>query len=364
VPGQESPEFEAGPSVSRWRARLPARFVVGAASTFFALLLGAEIASRAALDSGFLYREFDFSGVLLDRPELRGRIAWAAARPRPVLLLGDSVLGAGALSEHGVEHSRRQTVPALVGPLLARDGWSVESLGADGLLVPDLLALCRELQGPAPRRLVVVLNVRMFAEEFEKSSDAVSRDFLVPDVAETVSLPPEASGWSSLDRRAARWTEEHVALLRTTRLLQTLWYFPTRRDFYRRLIEGVSGGPEDADIREAALRLKVAPYYQNAWSERTIAFRAVAELLHSVRSLERTVIVLSPQNPDFIGDRDLFESNRRLLRDFVGARADSRSTEYRDLADLFPPDRFLDHCHLTAAGNRDYAQTLAALIRS
>ena len=67
--------------------------------------------------------------------------------------------------------------------------------------------------------------------------------------------------------------------------------------------------------------------------------------------------MLTPQNPEFVGDADTFAWNRRVLGDFVASRGGA-SVTYRDLADRFPSERFLDHCHLTPEGNREYAELL------
>lgn len=339
------------------------RFLKGATLSFLLLLVGAEVASRGLLRSGFLYRRFDFSGTLTSLPELRDRIAWSDSLPHPVFLLGDSVLGASALMEHRTRDARDQTIPAF----LARDtrgaGVHVESLGADGLLVPDLEAISGEVAKLARPRLLIVLNVRMFAAEFSDPAKAVSRDFLLPDLVGVLPDPHLAATADSLDQRLSRGSVDYSFLLRTTRLLQPLWYFPTRRDFFRRLLEPDTGSAADADVREAALRLKVAPYYRDRWSESSLPFAALGQLLENLRATERAVIVLTPQNADFIDDAATFAWNRATLKTFIASRA-PRSLSYEDLADRYPPTSFLDHCHLTAAGNRDYARTLARLLLS
>jgi hypothetical protein len=345
------------------RTGSPSRFVLGASATFLALLFFAEIGSRLAVKSGFLYRKVDLSGALSSLPELRDRIAWAASRPLPVLLLGDSVLGASALVEHRVKNGRRQTIPVFLEEIAGRQGWNVASLGADGLLIPDLEAICAEIPRAPPQRIVVLLNFRMFASEFEKPAAALSRDFLHSGVTRALVWPRSPADDVSLDERVSTWAVEHSFLLRTTRLLKPLWYFPTRRDFYRRLIERVPGRNEDLDIREAALRLKVAPYYRERWKTSSLSFRVLGALLKEMSNFERVVVVLTPQNPDFIEDHETFKWNRRVLRDFIQSRR-AGSVAYRDFADRFPADQFLDHCHLTPEGNRDYARALSSLVRS
>jgi hypothetical protein len=344
-------------------------FVAGAAATFLALILLAEFAARWAAGSGWLYRHFDLSGSLTSLPELRQRVAWNDRRPYPIFLLGDSVLGATALWEHRVEHPRRLTIPAALAPPAAARGMSVQSLGADGLLLPDLEAIdrtieARRAQTHASARRVIVLNVRMFAAEFAAPGKAVSRDFLRPELEggvpdATLGRREDALG-EGLSTSAARY----CALARTAWQLQPLWYFPTRRDAFRRLLEPASAAAdENTDLQEAALHLKVDPYYRDAWDTSSPAFRALGALLEAARSrgTNQTIVVLTPQNPEFVADAATFDRNRRVLSEFVGARMGA-SVAYRDLAKAFPPEKFLDHCHLTPEGNREYAQALLALL--
>jgi hypothetical protein len=339
-------------------------FIAGAAATFFFLLLAAEAVARIAAGSGWLYRRLDFSGTLTSLPELRQRIAWNAGRPRPVFVLGDSVLGATALWEHRVDHPRRQTIPARLAPTAAAAGWSVSSLGADGLLLPDLEAIGRELERAKPARMLVVLNFRMFAPEFADPAKAMSRGFLLPALAGRVPDPRLGRDADSLGERLAGETADHVALARTAWQLQPLWYFPTRRDAFRRLLEPAeSASEENADLQAAALRLKVDPYYRDRWDPSSTAFRALGALLDAARERPGTLVVLTPQNPEFVADRDTFAANRRILGDFVAAHGGA-ALEYRDLADRFPADRFLDHCHLTPEGNREYAELLLQALTS
>lgn len=336
--------------------------MAGAAATFFALLLASEIAARYAAGSGLLYRRLDFSGTLTSLPELRDRIAWNAARPRPVFLLGDSVLGATALWEHRIAGARRETVSARLAEDARASGQSVASLGADGLLIPDLEAIGREVGRAAPSRLLVVLNVRMFASEFGDPAKAISRDFLVPALAGALPDASLRKPADALGERLSAASAERLFLMRETRQLQPLWYFPTRRDAFRRLLEP-SRGAESTDVEEAALHLKVDPYYRQRWDPSSLAFRALGALLDEARGRAGTLVVLTPQNPEFVADPDVFAWNRRVLGEFVASRRDP-SLLYRDLADRFPSDRFLDHCHLTPRGNREYAEALLESLRS
>jgi len=351
-------------------------FVAGAAATFFVLLLLAEGAARWAAGSGWIYRRLDFSGSLTSLAELEQRIDWNSRRSHPVFILGDSVLGATALWEHRVEHPRRLTIPAALARPAAAGGMSVQSLGADGLLLPDLEALDRTIEATQARahphvsiRRLIVLNVRMFAAEFAVPAKALSRDFLLPELlsAGKPSDPALARRGDALGDRLSASTARYSVLARTAWQLQPLWYFPTRRDAFRRLLEPAHQGAEgeSTDLQEAALHLKVDPYYRDRWDSSSVAFRALGALLEAARSRggTQTIVVLTPQNPDFVGDPATFAGNRRLLAEFVGSRGGA-SVAYRDLADRFPSERFLDHCHLTPEGNREYAQLLLALLDS
>jgi hypothetical protein len=181
----------------------------------------------------------------------------------------------------------------------------------------------------------------MFAGEFRDPSKARSREFLDADRSDADTL--------------SDWAFSHSALLRSAAMLRSLWYFPTRRDFFRRATERVLGAESDPDIQEAALRLKVAPYYRDRWDASAPAFRSLEASVRRLAAAGPVAVVLTPQNPDFVDDAALFAANRALLADFFAARA-IPGVEFRDWSARFAPDRFLDHCHLTADGNKEYAE--------
>jgi hypothetical protein len=326
--------------------------VLSAAASFVVLLLAAEGASRLAVRTGFWYSRFDVAGAVTSLPELEDRVAWAASRPRPLFVLGDSVLGASALLEHGAASPRKSTLAARLAEREAVRGSHVESLAADGMLLDDLEAESRVLSDATSRgRVLVVLNFRMFASEFLDARKSRSREFLAPQLHPSLE--------TALPERAVRAS----ALLRTSSMLQSLWYFPTRRDFFRRVAERVLGGDSDPEIQEAALRLKVAPYYRDRWKLGSPPFAALASILRDLAAAGPVAVVLTPQNPDFVEDTKLFAANRADLAEFLrGQGTTAHLVEYRDWADKYPSERFLDHCHLTAEGNREYAAELARWI--
>ena len=357
----DSPDFpdrEPAPGSPRTKALDP-WLLLSAAATFLVLSVASEGASRLAARTGFWYRRLDLAGTVTSLPELEERIRWAAAQPRPAFLLGDSVLGASALLEHGTKESeaRRETLAACLRRREARAGRHVESLAADGMLVPDLEAVGRLARHAPPQKALLLLNVRMFAREFQDPKKSVSREFFGG------LLPPGvvARSGSSIEKSVPEWAVEHSSLLRASAMLKSLWYFPTRRDFFRRAAERVLGPDGDPELQEAALRLKVGGYYRDLWDAASPGFRSLERTLRDLSERTSAVVVLTPQNPDFVEDPALLRRNGATLEAFVRSRGLPR-VRYRDWSERFPSDRFLDHCHLTAAGNREYAEDLAGLI--
>jgi len=285
--------------------------------------------------------------------------------------LGDSVLGGSALLEHAgpgstsgspsVPRARASTLAAALAGQESARGRHVESLAADGMLPRDLEAeghLIRASSVRASSRALVVLNFRMFSGEFDDPAKSLSRDFLAPALASDGVLPASKKAGGRIERSFPEWALRSSTLLRSTAMLKSLWYFPTRRDFFRRAAERVLGADSDPEIQEAALRLKVAPYYRQRWSASSPAFASLDRSLRVLAAVGPVSVVLTPQNPDFVEDREVFGANRAVLADYLATRG-IPGLSYADWADRYSADRFLDHCHLTAAGNSEYADALA-----
>jgi hypothetical protein len=321
--------------------------------TFVLLLVATELVCRAFASSGFLYRRLDVSGALTSVPEIEDRLR--SRGPGAVVLLGDSILGGTALWEHRVEHPRARALGAALAKELAASGRGTVGLAADGLLLPDLEPLARKAADARAGSVLLLLNFRMFAAEFQTPERAISRDFLVPPRAGGGEKAQEASLSRTLFDGAAR----DLATFRTAQLLRTLWYFPTQKDALQRLVEPFFGPEETDDVREAALRLKIAPYYKDAWSPASPAFHALLRIsLEMKRRGVPLAVALAPQNPEVVegvGDRATFEKNRALL----AASLARTSRPLLDLSAKYPAESFLDHCHLTADGNHALAADLA-----
>ena len=322
----------------------------GAVVAFVALLLLSEGVCRIALANGRLFRRVDVSGALTSRADVRDRL-----RSEPdVVLLGDSVLGPTALHEHGERDPRRVSLARAFAAALGKGRTSV-SLGADGLLPLDLAALSEEVAGAArpPARALVLVSYRMMSPQAAKDG-GTSRAFL--------AAGPPANLEARLSGGLFALATDRSALVRTAQVLKTLWFFPTRTDALQRaLTPFVKPADDDADLREAALRMKVAAFYRGApWS----ANLAARDGLGTVRDRFAkagvgAVFVLTPQNFAFAGevDADAVTRDRAFVKDLLGPGA-----AFADYTDRYPEALFLDHCHLTAAGNQAFARDLVALL--
>jgi hypothetical protein len=278
-------------------------FVWGMLSSFVTLLVVFEILARTADQQGTLYASVDLSGILTQVPEIDQRIAYFNSRPHPVALLGDSVWGPGALTEHRVEGARAHSLAAEMRRQGEGRGLTVFSLGADGVLLSDIEALSTRLlgRGGVPRQAILLLNFRMFAPEFERGNKALSRNFLKPllDANLANEMFPESDRTSDLSERVEETLARHWALFRTAQLLKGLWYYPTQKDFIQRTLEAVLPPQEDDDVAQAALKMKVASYYGPApWDPRGVPFKSLELLLRKFGASGcPLLVVLTPRNP-------------------------------------------------------------------
>jgi hypothetical protein len=345
-------------------------FWLGVLCGLFGLLFLAEATVRLTVPRGFWYHHFDISGDLTSLPELRDRIRYSTSN-RPLFLLGDSVLGASALAEHRVPNARTQTLSYQLTGSLAAQGRSALSLGADGNLLTDLLALSQEMPPQPGDQVLLLLNFRMFAKEFAEGPKALAHSFLAADLPVDLQTrvqpdPPlteEARLSDGLyDRMAQHWM-----LFRETQMLKTLWYYPSQKDFFQRLLEKLVGTNDtQTEIAEAALKQKIASYYlPYLWPSTSLPETSLKRLLDLYASHQvKVMVILTPQNPKFLGgavDKPSFQKNRAGLAKFMKTYR-GQGIQYQDWADRYPPSLFFDHCHLRPEGNDHYAKDLAALL--
>ncbi len=355
-------------------------FLLGALSSFFGLLFITEIALRCTVPTGFWYRHFDFSGDMTSLAELKDRIRYGAPTDHRVLLFGDSVLGASALMEHRIPEAREKTLSHFLNRWLDGSKFSAEyfgtalnglSLGSDGMLLTDIEGLAQEAVPGPDGKVILLLNFRMFSKEFNEGPKALSRNFLLGDLPDDVKAkvaPAEAPSQESQlsDRLYARMAE-HWFLFRETQMAKTLWYYPSQKDFFQRFLERLVGKNDtQSEIVEAALKQKIASYYQPYfWEKEDLPLACLKRVLNGwTANHVPVIVVLTPQNKKFLGsylDKPSFEKNRKTLATFMKPYL-KRGITYQDWADKYPASAFLDHCHMTPEGNQLYAEDLTTLL--
>lgn len=346
-------------------------FLAGVTLSFFGLLLFCEIFLRVTVPLGFWYRHFDISGDMTGLAELRDRIQFAAPANHRILLLGDSVLGASALMEHRIPQARAQTLSSLLKRNLGAVNINAISLGSDGLLLPDIEGLTAEFSTHPPEKILLLLNFRMFSKEFAEGSKALSRNFLLSDLPDELEkrLAPDKppTQEAQLSDRLYAGMCDHWFLFRVTQMLKTRWYYPSQKDFFQRLLEQIVGKNEaQSEVIEAALKQKIASYYQPyLWEPKALPLTCLKRVLDLWVGKHIPVdVVLTPQNQKFLGsylDKPSFEKNRKTLAVFMKNYA-RQGVAYQDWAGRYPSPFFLDHCHLTPKGNQRYADDLMLFV--
>lgn len=211
----------------------------------------------------------------------------------------------------------------------------------------------------------------MFAKDFAEGSKAFSRNFLLPDLPGDIQArlapdPPPSAEARLSDRLYGDMCDGWL-LFRESQMAKTLWYYPSQKDFFQRQLERVVGKNEaQSDIIEAALKQKVAPYYQPyLWDKNALPLTCLKRVLDQWKERHLSVVVvLTPQNEKYLGgylDKPSFEKNRKILAGFLKSYLSSNIV-YEDWANRYPSASFLDHCHLTTEGNEKYAKDLAELL--
>ncbi len=346
-------------------------FWLGAFCALLGLLTLSEILLRLTVPTGFWYRQLDISGDMTSLPEVRDRILYSHPLERPIFLLGDSILGASALTEHRIPQARTKTLTRALTAQLSSRQQTALSLGSDGNLLTDILALNTEIQPQSNDHILLILNFRMFAQEFAEGPKGLSRYFLEtnlpPDIQARLKPETPPSEESKLSDDLFNQMAEHWFLFRETQMMKTLWYYPSQKDFYQHLLENTVGRNDaQADMMEAALKQKIATYYQPyLWDKTALPLVCLHKILDSWAAQQvHVTVVLSPQNQNFLGsylDKPSFKKNRAALAKLMKSYS-AKGIHYHDWADRYPSSLFLDHCHLTPEGNQRYSVELTQLL--
>jgi hypothetical protein len=291
-------------------------------------------------------------------PLLHDRIqALAQAPGKRVLFLGDSVAYGSALREKGDADWREHTPVAALRRRLKERGIGVVSLAADGLYPQDLEALYRASRALSPSAVVLELNYRMLSAEAGDSRTALSRPYLAPWLQEA-QRPPRAWDDSAADGLRRAWATWRYMELVSGRALQ-----PSVKERLAPLAAALFPAPlqseDDQDAKDALLDLKIRPYYQAPGpSQGHLGWQALGRLAEDLKADGIPVLVfLTPQNLERVQgllDAQAFKANRAALAAAFKAPPASR-LRYADWAQRKSAGRFLDHCHLDAAGNEGLA---------
>jgi hypothetical protein len=261
------------------------------------------------------------------------------------------------MTQKRIPKARQLTLARQLNVLAQSTDACAVNLGSDGLLLPDMEALSQYLDRGKPQSVLLLLNFRMFAPEFESGINSLSRPFL-----NSHDVPSDDTS------RAESFLLRHCTLFRVTRLLRTMWYEPSQKDFFQRILENVLRLQSDPDIQQAALVMKMAPYYPSKnWDLQGAPLQSLGKALQNLRGLHIPItVVLTPQNPSFFGSRfdfAAYNANRRILASVLQKYLGS-DIHYFDWADHFPPQDFLDHCHLTPDGNAQLALDLWSVLKT
>jgi hypothetical protein len=309
--------------------------------------------------------------VGLPRPDLSDpesvllHVHGAASRGRPyVLLLGDSVMGGGALTRAFGRSSERFALGELVRRRLSRDlpGAGVADLSMDGALANDYAGLSQLVLGHTskPAAALLQLDYRVLSPVHDDEQN-LSRQWLADYVPGLHPTPQRAYGSPEFLRRPIDEAVQQGLLHSSAYLLlrggRSLVNAPVVR-----ALEGQTV-PEEADAQ--VLRLLVQQFYGTSRS--VAASSVVSDLMSAVDLLTRNgvpvLVSFTPANFAFLGSEvnaPVYLANVAAFESATRARASAtRLIRLANFEGEISTSLFIDHCHLTAAGNRQLADRLA-----
>lgn len=327
----------------------------------FCLVL-VEILFRSSQLAATLSQKLARRGQLQSLADITARIGNHSGE-KLVFFLGDSVLGASALHAHHVADWEASSLSSQLDLHAQAARIRTVNLSADGALIPDISLLTKAAAALAPQQVIIFLNVRMFAEEFEHAPNALSNPLLEteescmseePRVARRPEQLPER-----LDARIYNFLSNHVQIFAASQSIRALLYYPSAAQFYERVAELLVHEPINEDLKDAALQMKITPYYRGrAWPESALPTSCLTQTIArlSASNIQSTVI-MTPQNPSFIegmSAETTLHANVQKLREILLARAGS-GVHFIDWSGALDSSDFLDHCHLTSSGNSKLA---------
>lgn len=322
--------------------------------SFIILILGFELFVRVFY---FPYKQFDVSGYTTSAYEAQDRISYFRSIGQNTAVFGDSVLGASALLEHKIENARDKKLGKILAEQYNEISEKPLNLGADGLLLPDISFLVDLVHKANFKKYIILINARMLADEFNTDEKA----FFNANFALNSKI---LKSKTVLDEKIFNVITFTSAGFRRLQQLRALWFLPNPESVYARTLENINNAPdtEDIDIKEAILREKVSSFYSNAvLKDASPSIIALGNILRTLSSKgSNTTIIITPQNPDFLTE-DLFLKNLHDNIEKISALVKNtvaQNISFQSFAENYNPEMFLDHCHLTAEGNYQFAKDI------
>lgn len=326
----------------------PARLAV---MTLLFLAVGWWIALRAVSTTEILRAGPAVSTAELDAK----RSALAPVRERRVVLLfGDSVFGRTILdSRTNGRPGERSVTDALRAEIDPAAEVEIVDMTYDGLLPCDVAAML-DLLGDqiADRNVDVVygLTPRVLSRDYREKASSYSRDLfrMIDDAAGRAILfdrPTLATPWLTDDGAGLA---RHRAGLGAARL--------SLPDIVRRPEAWTTPEPRRASSVDLSAAARVAPHFLAGDRTRTgsqwSALRDIADRLFETRS----IVFLSPMNGEALGVSDdddrLIAAEMEIVAAMRRRTPNGHGVDVRNFDDdEFGADLFVDHCHLTTAGN-------------
>jgi len=324
-----------------------------AAATLFALLIGADILVRAYFPH--LDRlTGNFSETYLDR-----EIREVAADHAAIVFLGDSALWGFDVSPERAGIS-----------LLRRKGCDCRNLSFEGGSPANTYAMLRALlaAGAAPSAVVFNVNQKEFNpidsayRKLHPSVAAFAWQLLSPDERGLLDTPAADDFNARLDRSvAAHWK---LYGLRSD-LREVLFGDVDAAHALNRVLQRASGAKarQDAAHRPTAERFEgtydLTPLSQSPDNVSLTFLRKTADLL-AERHI-RSFAVLTPTNHALLHayvDAPVYDENLRYVKTLM----ERRGITVLDYDRSIPAAQFFDNDHLTANGNRSFAELMSGAI--
>jgi hypothetical protein len=332
-----------------------------------AVLAVVALAFAAELIATVVIRHVDPDLPIIGPEEVLLRVAAPASRGPYVAVLGDSVMTDVALRRSFGSAAALQTIPhRLRVDARSLPGGQLVGLGMEGALVNDYAGLIELLiaEGRPPAAVLVQLDYRVLSPVHDAEQN-LSRRWLEPYMRNVEPAPPPALGSPEFLSRPIDDRVQHALLGSDAYVLLRGGRHVLSAAAMRVLGSAGSGDrgtPQDAEV----LKLLVAPFYRTE-----IPMSRSRVLPDLLRFLDRLVargtpvlICLTPTNFAFLGDQidmPMYRANvaavASAIRDRYAATDLVRWVSFEgDVA----PALFIDHCHLTPAGNTLVADRMLA----